>query len=121
MFDLTEWIEFGAREPVLLILLGGIFGGAAFTQLVKLTFLAFTETPVPTKRYRASVRWLAVLSTASTTNWLWLAILAHSGGGLRHAASAVAGVCAPFAYTGAKALVATRWPEFAKHWGDGES
>jgi hypothetical protein len=116
-FHPDQWLRMLQQYPVLQVLLGGAIGGTCFTQLVKKSAAAFAPLAISDRRYRVSVLWLSVLSTFSTTNWLWLGIIHDTGTGLRHVVSIIAGVSSPFSYDGMRALVAWKFPEFAAKWG----
>lgn len=92
-------------------------GGVAFTQTVKLIWYTF-GIEIGVKWYRLSVTIFATLSTFAVTQHLWDVFGLTTGTGLKHVGSAISAVAAPYTYKGAKALVATRWPNFARSWGD---
>jgi hypothetical protein len=64
------------------------------------------------------VRLIAELSTFAFTLWLWPFFVPHPRSGLGLLVAVISGVIAPSSYTVTKALIATRWPEFAKRLGD---
>jgi len=117
----SHWLEILHNNPVLLVIVGGMVGGNAATQTVKLTYLAwFKVDAVEMDRYRISVMWLAVLTTFLLTNRLWEAFIGEKGTGLRHVAALIAALASPYVYRGAKAAVAWKFPEWAAKWGDHE-
>ena len=118
-FDPHELLEALAHWPVLWVLGAGLSFGTAATQIIKKTWLAFMTKPVSVQRYRISVRWLSALTTYGFTLGLWHSVLSH--GGLEEWVCAGTGLMSPLVYQGVKALVATRWPDFAHHWGDNGS
>ena len=117
-FHPSEWLDIIRHEPVIVVLIGGILGGICLTQTVKKTYLTFQPNLVSDARYRISVYWFAMLSTGILSNYLWFYMSITTGTGLRHVVATIDACAAPYVYQGAKALVATRWPNFAKHWGD---
>jgi len=125
-FHPDQWLDLLAHYPVLVVLLCGQIGGICFTQLVKKNYLDWSARPdtpprVPDGRYRASVRTLSALATFAATNALWVLVIHHQNTGLHWVASIIAGVTSPWVYTGARAGVAWRFPEFAKKWGDNDN
>jgi hypothetical protein len=124
-FHPDQWLAILRGNPVLLVLLGGMIGGTAFTQTAKLFYLAFPSVlglagsgSVSEARYNFSITVLASMATFAITDWLWLVIIHDTGTGLRHPVSLVAAVACPYAYKGVKALVAWKFPAFAAKWGD---
>jgi hypothetical protein len=117
-FHPQQWLDILAHYPWFVPLLGGPLTGAAFTQLIKKTYLAFYPMPVSDARYTASVRWLAVVSTYGFTQLLWPFFVNHEPTGLGHLVSAISGVCAPSSYTLTKAAIAWKFPDLAKRLGD---
>jgi len=115
--DLHEIMEIVLRFPVLLVAtLGQVFGGS-FTQIVKKTYLAWANgSRVSEPRYRASVRWLSVLSTYFFTVVLWHQSLPHTG--YEEIASVGLGFLSPLLYDLTKMLVRWKFPDFAASWGD---
>ena len=119
--DIEKLIAFVTRFPFIIALVLGQFCGTAITQTVKKTYLSYvgvewTAKPVNAARYRASVRWLAVLMVYGFTVLWWKAINGPSG--LANIASIGAAVLSPFVYSGAKIVVGWKFPALAKSWGD---
>lgn len=122
-FKPSEWLDLLTHYPVVIVLLVGQIAAVAFTQLVKKTYLDWSARPdtpprVADGRYKASVRLLSCLSAFIATNALWLVIIPIHNTGLHWVASVIAGVTSPWLYTLARALVAWKFPDFAKRWGD---
>ena len=119
-FEPGKWLQIIQDHPVILVLFGGLVGGSAFTQVIKITYLAMVDPlhAVSVQRYRASSMWLAILATFFFTNRLWEFLIGQLHTGFRHVVAVIAAFAAPFVYKGLKALVATRWPNFAASWGD---
>lgn len=118
-FEPSHWLEILRNNPVLVVMLGGLVGGNAITQTVKLTYLAwFKVAAVDMDRYRVSVMWLAVLTTFLLTNRLWEAFIGGKDTGLRHVAGLIVALASPWVYRVVKAGVAWKWPDFAAKWGD---
>ncbi|MBS0379935.1 MAG: hypothetical protein JSS29_15760 [Proteobacteria bacterium] len=117
-FRPEEWLHILTTYPWFVPLLGGPLAGTGFTQLIKRTYLDLTPGLVTTKRYTASVRLLAVISTFVFTRWLWPFFVPHPQSGLGFLVALISGVIAPSSYTATKALIAWKWPDFAKRLGD---
>ena len=120
-FEPEKWLEILKHNPVLVVMLGGLIGGNAITQTVKLTYLAwFKVEAVDMARYRVSVMWLAVLTTFLLTNRLWEMFIGERDTGLRHVSGLIVALASPWVYRGVKAGVAWKFPEWTARWGDHE-
>lgn len=116
-FHPSQWVQVFRDNPVLMILLGGTVGGVALTQTLKLIWFTL-EIDVGKRWYNLGVVIFATGSTYIFTDQLWLGFNLTTGTGLRHIVSLISAIAAPYTYKGTKALVATRWPNFAAKWGD---
>lgn len=104
------------RWPVLWVMVLAAVFGTALTQLVKQSYLAacLYKPPSP-PLYRLAVRWLSAALTYAFALGLWHTILSHSGA--EEWVCAGWGLTQPLLYDATRALVATRWPDFAAKWG----
>jgi hypothetical protein len=118
--DPREALNALAQWPVLWVLMGGMLAGVSATQFLKLGWLAFGDTTkITERRFALSVRTFSALTTYLFTLGLWHSQMGH--GGLEEWACGVWGIGAPVVFDASRALVATRWPEFAAHWGAKET
>jgi hypothetical protein len=112
----AEIAQLAVQFPVILVLLGGIVFGSGLTQLIKRTYLAWqplSDKPVSKERYRASLRWLAALSTYAFTMGLWHTMLEHTGA--EEVVSIGTAFCSPLVYDCGRALIAWKFPGFGHH------
>lgn len=116
-FHPSDWLAILQQEPVILVLLGGMIGGIALTQTAKLTWYTF-NIEVGVRPYRLGATIFATVATFTITDYLWSELGLTTGTGLKHVTSFISAIAAPYTYKAAKALVATRWPNFAAKWGD---
>lgn len=118
-FDVSKWFDVFQRNPVLIVALGGLLIGIAFTQAVKKTWLAFGNiNAISIDRYQVSCMWLAILSSFFATHMLWSAFIREDAYGMNRAVSLLVSIPAPLTYKLIKAVVAWKFPSFAKLWGD---
>jgi hypothetical protein len=99
-FHPSLWADVFRQNPVLMVLLGGLVGGLALTQTVKVLYLQYKlgTLPVTDGRYSGSLYLLALLSTAFFTNRLWEFIIGEHGSGLRHLVALIAGLACPYVF-----------------------
>ena len=110
-------VELLKHQPWIWILLTGSVFGVGLTQLIKQTWLSLGDvSAVSSERYKIGVRWLAALTTYGFTLGLWHSVLSH--GALEEIICAGWALFQPLLYDGIRALVATRWPDFAAKWGN---
>lgn len=118
-FKPDEWLGILHNYPVLWILFGGLLGGSAVTQLLKMTLLAIVDTTrIRLYTYRAVMYWLATVFTGFLTFYLWRSALPTGAYGLERMSSIIIGLSSPYAYRFVKALVGWKFPGFANRWGD---
>lgn len=122
-FHPTQWLDLLTHYPVVLVLLCGQVGGIALAQVAKKNYLDWSARPdtparVPDRRYRAGVRTLSCVATFAFTQLLWVMVIPVHDTGLHWVAAAIAGVTSPWVYSGARAAVAWKFPDFASKWGD---
>jgi hypothetical protein len=113
-FHPDRWLAILVQYPVITVLVAGAVGGMCLTQVVKSIYFAwFNGTKISDSRYRASVLMLTVLVTFLFTNELWEGLIGEHGTGLRHVVSLISACTAPYAYKGARGLIAWKWPGLA--------
>jgi hypothetical protein len=118
---ISGWLQVFQAHPVLIVLVFGLLAGTFVTQAIKYTYLKVYPKDVSDSRYSIGVWWLAILSTAASTQWFWLAVMpvdvkTHS---LGHVTSVTAGFGSPCLYWLVKKLLAWWKPELAAKLGDG--
>ena len=116
-----HWIaDFLIRWPVLWVLLLAALFGTGLTLLIKQSYLtAVMHKPPNPPLYRLLIRWLSGGLTTMFSVGLWHTILTHSGA--EEWVCAGWGLSQPLLYDATRALVATRWPDFAAKWGSHEN
>jgi hypothetical protein len=110
-------VELIKRWPWLWVLAAGSVFGLGLTQLIKQSWLTFGNVAaVSRERYKLGVRWLAALTTYLFSLGIWHSVLDH--GALEEWICAGWALVQPLLYDAIRALVATRWPDFAAKWGN---